>query len=312
MGYNLAALPAYVEQQNYPLLYKSLFDGKTMQYVRKQTGVKGSATVNILDEDAQFQAGNCGFNPSGSSTLSQRTITTGYVKVDKKWCPTDLDGYYAQSQLKPGSYQDAIPFEQEFSELQSGVIAQEIEKAVWQGDKLSATNNLSFFDGFIKVISGSGAYITGSVHVSASSNLTAFSGSAILDFIDGVYLSMPTAVRSKPDAAIMVGTDFFALYVIALKNKNLYNYPVNATTPNELIIPGTTMRMIGLNGLDGTYKVFAGRLSNFVAGVDLEEDSSNYKMWYSQDNQEVRFTCKFRLGTQVAFPGEVVYAYNGQ
>jgi hypothetical protein len=312
MAYNVSALPAYVEQQNFPLLFKSLFDAKTMQYVRKQPGVKGSATINILDEDAIFQSGACGFNPSGSSTLSQRTIVTGYIKVDKKWCPSDLDGVYAQTQLQPGSYVDAIPFEQTFSEGQAGVIAQQLETALWQGDKSSGTNNLSYFDGFVKVISGSANYITGSVHVSASSNAVAFSGSAILNFVDGVYASIPAAIIDKPDTAVLVGRDFYTLYVLALKNQNLYNYPVNSTSNNELIIPGTAMRMIALNGLNGTFKVFAGRLSNFVVGVDLEEDSANFKMWYSEDNQEVRFTCKFRAGTQVAFPNEIVYAYNGQ
>jgi hypothetical protein len=31
------------------------------------------------------------------------------------------------------------------------------------------------------------------------------------------------------------------------------------------------------------------------------------KMWYSQDNDEVRVRFTFKAGVQVAFPGEVVY-----
>src|SRR5579863_5503422 len=110
MGYNVSSLPAYVEQQEFPLIHRSLFAAKTQKIVRKQKGVKHQATINILDDTSTFQPGGCGFNPLDSTTLSQRTITVGFVKVDKNWCPSTLNGIYAQTQLNAGSYNEEIPF----------------------------------------------------------------------------------------------------------------------------------------------------------------------------------------------------------
>lgn len=311
MSYNVGALTAYVEQQNYPLIRKSLLGAKTPTIVNKQTGVKGSATLNIIDEDATFQPGGCGFTPTGSSTLTQRTITTGFISVQKKWCPTDLDGYYAQTQLNAGSYNDAIPFEETFMQLQTDYINQNIETALWQGNTTSGTNNLSYFNGFLQVISSSQAFVTGSVKVSSSAGLP-ITASNVISIIDGIYTNIPAQVLNKPDLAIFVGFDTFRTYTTALKNQNLFNYAVNTTSDFEITLPGTTIKLIALNGLNGTNQIVAARKSNLYMGVDLESDSTDFKLWYSQDFDEVRMKARFRIGCQVAFPQEIVYWYNGQ
>lgn len=320
MAFSVGSLPAYTEQQEYPLLYKSLFNARSMQLLRKQPGVKGSAAINIFDQDVVVQAGGCGFNASGSTSLTQRNIVTAFMKVDKSFCPDDLRGYYLQAQLQPGNFEEEIPFEAQFAEMQAAQIANTVETQVWQADKLSSAPNLSYFDGFLKVISGSGAqpvtatgYITGSTHVSNSlGGAAALSGSAVLSVIDGVWSSIPASVIDKDDVRVFVGRDVFTLYQIALKNQNLYNYTGNVNTQQELTIPGSSILLTALNGMNGTYKIVAGRLSNFVIGIDLEEPSSKYKMWWDESTQTVKFTCKYTLGTQIAFPNEIVYWFNGQ
>ena len=313
MAFNVSSLPNYVEQQEYPLLFKSLFSAKTMQLFRKQPGVKGQAAINIFDQDVVFQPGGCGFNPSGSTTLSQRTIVTAFMKVDKSYCPDDLRNYYLQAQLSPGSYEEEIPFEQEFAEKQAEVIAVQIETALWQSDKNSTAPNLSYFDGFVKVISGSGAYQTGSYHVSASSGFAALSGSGVFNVVQGVWSAIPAAVIDQEDVAVFCGRDVFTLYQQYLVSANLYHYVGDADKNVQVTIPASGLKLIALNGLNGTYKIYAGRMSNFVIGVDVEDDStSKFKMWWDESTQTVKFTCKWTVGVNVAFPAEIVYWYNGQ
>lgn len=313
MAFNTSALPAYVEQQNYPLLYKSLFNARTMQLFRKQPGVKGQATINIFDQDVVVQAGGCGFNASGSTTLSQRTIVTAFMKVDKSFCPDDLRNFYLQAQLQPGNFEEEIPYEAQFSEMQAEQVATVVETQLWQSDKSSTAANLSYFDGFSKVISASAAFVTGSNHFSSSlGGAAALSGSNVINAIDGVWTAIPASVIDKDDVRVIVGRDVFTLYQIALKNQNLYNYAVNANSQNELTIPGSAIKLVALNGLNGTYKIYAGRLSNFVIGIDLEEPASKYKMWWDESSQTVKFTLKYTLGVNVAFPNEIVYWFNGQ
>jgi hypothetical protein len=40
--------------------------------------------------------------------------------------------------------------------------------------------------------------------------------------------------------------------------------------------------------------------------VDLEDEESNYRVWYSEDNDEIRTKVSFKVGVNVAFPSECV------
>jgi hypothetical protein len=41
-------------------------------------------------------------------------------------------------------------------------------------------------------------------------------------------------------------------------------------------------------------------------GVDLEAEETNYKLWYSEDNNDVRFRAEFKVGVDVAYTSECV------
>jgi len=41
-------------------------------------------------------------------------------------------------------------------------------------------------------------------------------------------------------------------------------------------------------------------------GTDLLTDEENFELWYSKDNDEVRFQASFKVGVQVAYPDLVV------
>jgi hypothetical protein len=52
--------------------------------------------------------------------------------------------------------------------------------------------------------------------------------------------------------------------------------------------------------------MYAMRLSNIAIAVDAEGEEANYKLWYSEDNNEGRFRAAFKMGVNVAFTTEVV------
>jgi len=47
-------------------------------------------------------------------------------------------------------------------------------------------------------------------------------------------------------------------------------------------------------------------LSNMCIAVDLEAEETNYKLWYSEDNNDVRFRAEFKVSVDVAFVSECV------
>jgi hypothetical protein len=164
MAYNVAALTNYTEENVDVLVMRSLFQAKTMSLIQKEgnvmTGVKSSETINILDTDAVFQAGGtCGFNSSGSTAFTQRTVTVGKIKINESLCPKALETKYTQKALAQGSKYEKIPFEQEYTDLKAGTISDQLEVALWQGDTNSVNVNLNKFDGFIKLIDAAAASV---------------------------------------------------------------------------------------------------------------------------------------------------------
>jgi hypothetical protein len=58
--------------------------------------------------------------------------------------------------------------------------------------------------------------------------------------------------------------------------------------------------------LNGTGDAYAISLSNMAMAVDLVDEENSYKMWYSEDNNDVRFRAEFKVGVDVAFVSECV------
>jgi hypothetical protein len=61
-----------------------------------------------------------------------------------------------------------------------------------------------------------------------------------------------------------------------LKNANMFHYNADSTD-GEIVVPGTSIKVIALNGLNASKRVIAARKSNMFIGCDLdgEEDSVN-------------------------------------
>jgi hypothetical protein len=196
-----------------------------------------------------------------------------------------------------------VPFEEQIGAEKSAVIAENIEIAMWQGDTASGNPNINRFDGFIKTISGASPTL-GNANPTTFTSIT---NANVDDILDQIYSQLPARVATKTDLVAFVGVDTFKLMLVNLKNANLYHYVADAPQSMELVYPGTNMKIIAVGGLSGTNKIVAGSLSNFFVGTDLANEEESYKLWYSEDNDEVRFMTTFKYGVQVAYPAEIVY-----
>ena len=306
MAFNVTGLTNYVNEQSTDILVKSLFGSKTASVLQAagqvQVGVKSAEALNILSSDVYFQADGCGYTSSGNTTFSQRTITVGKIKVEETLCPKTLEAKWMQTQIAAGS-PTAVPFEQSITESKASVIAKQLEIAMWQGDTATSNTNpnTNKFDGFNKIIDA----VSASTVAGNTSSATAITTTNIEALVDDIYNVIPADIATADDLVLWVGIDTFKKYTTALRNSNLFHYAVEAEGL-EMMIPGTNLKMIGVGGLNGTNKMYAGRLSNFFVGTDLANEEEELKYWYSQDNDEVRFRMTCKYGVQVAFPDQIV------
>ena len=315
MAYDVTGLQDYVDENRDGLIGKTVAGAKSARILDLQTGFKSAGAINRMDTDVVLQDGSsCGFNASGTTVLDQRVLTVGEVKVQEELCVRDLNKKYTQHSLKAGSKDDEIPFEQEYTSLKTKKIIAANEIGIWQSDTTSGTPNLARYDGLIKIIDAATGVVVGN-----TSGATSITSANVIGLINDMYAAIPANLLdseegnldggdSISDVAVMCGVDVFRTYILALTAANLYHYdgkPMNL----EIMIPGTNIMLVGLPGLTGTDRMFAGRIGSeggFVVGVDLENEEEQYDLWYSKDDDVVKFSARYKMGTQIKWPEEIV------
>ena len=313
MALSFTGLSAYTKQLVQPLLTSAVIGAKTQKLIMDNgivlTGVKGPTAIPLMDTDAVFQTQSCTFDASGTTSFSQRTLTPGKIKVEEKICPKDMEAYFTMEALRAGStYEDFgnADFAAAYLSKKNARIAAQLETAIWQGDSGSGTANLNKFNG-LQVLINAGSPINANVSgYTGVATITTVTASNVIAATEGIYKAIPAEVMAKGDVRIFVGYDWFRLLVLAYRALNLFSYnPVDANFEG-FILPGTNVKVEPVNGLNGTGDAYAISLSNMAIGVDLEAEETNYKLWYSEDNNDVRFRAEFKVGVDVAYTSECV------
>lgn len=299
MAYNVSQLANYTEEQNFPILKASILGAKTASLFQLQTGIKSSSAINLMDVDVVLQNDSVGSDVAGGGDVkfSQRMLSVAPIAVREFFDPKVLNQKYVQSQMKAGSADDEIVFEKEIVDAVTDKVAAKMENALWKGDTtLTSNSDLKHFDGYLKLINSA----TGVTSTSAATFTTA---NAIAS-IDALYTAIPVEVLDADDMSVYMGRDYFRTYTTALKTANLFHYNADSTD-GEITIPGTQIKIIALNGLNGSKAVVAGRKSNFWIGTDLDGEEDNASTVYIDAIEKVKMKIAFKYGAQIAFPQEV-------
>lgn len=302
MAFSVNDVKGYVDANGQQLIGKAVIGSKTAGLLNLQTGVKGSAYLNLLTADATVQDGSaCGWTASGTTTVSKRQITTALMKVNAEFCDKDLINTAMQYDVKVAVGAKTLPFEQDFINQNIKSINSQVENLIWQGDSsLTGATYLKLTDGLIKIIGAASGVVDATVSGKTLSGNTK-------EAIDAIVAKIPEAILDREDIKIFVGVDVYRKYVKALQDANLFHYvPANLDASFSTIVPGTNIRVEGVPGLTGQNKAYASYAENFYLGTDMEGDYEKFQFWYSEDNRMFRLAVEFNLGVQVAFPDLIV------
>lgn len=302
MSFSKSDVAGYVAQNEKVLVAKSVLGAKTLQSIKYQPGVKGSAQINTLTDGVTVQAGSCGWNAAGTTTLSKRNIVTGQFKVNEALCDKDLNGTFAEWELNVAVGKEVLPFAEIIADAKVKGIAKAIELLAWNGDTTGSTSTyLDVTDGFVKIIGAA----SGVVDATPTGSTTLLANS--IDAINLMVANIPAEVIDADDLVIFTGYDVVMKYIAAYNASNQFagTLMLDGKTMS-VTIPNTMIKLQGVGGLNGKNKAYLSPASNFVAGGDIQGDEAQFKLWYSDDNQEFRFVNKFNIGFNVAFPSYIV------
>lgn len=312
MAFSVGTLAAYTKENEALLVASSVLGSKTASLIKDKgnvmVGVKSAETINIMDTDAIFQDGSsCGFNASGTTSFTQRTVTVGKIKVNEALCLKDLESKYLQKALPAGSGYDSMVYSEEYSKRKSEKIAEQLEKTLWQGSTASVDVNLNKFQGITTLITAAGASVVNANSVALHGVVeTSITDANVVSIFDDIYKAIPAQVVDKDDIAIFCGMDVFRTYTVKLKTSNLYHYQYDGKANGEFYLPGTNVKVIAVQGLNGSGKIVAARISNFFIGTDLLNEEERFEIFYAKEADQVRFVSEFKMGVNFAFPDEIV------
>lgn len=284
---DVTTIKNYVDAERTPILGKTIMGARTLDIINTQVGIKGTANINILDTAVELQDGSeCGWTEAGESVLTARPISVLPLKVNQAFCEKDLLNTWMQNDLRIAAGRETLPFEERFIDDIVKNVNAKVEKLIWTGDK----SNAGEFDGFLTIL--------------ATESPITVSSTGVNDTVTKAYLAIPAEDLSK--STILIGEDKFREYVLEITTKNLYHYDPKVDGEMTVVMPGTSTKVIGVPGLNGTDKVIAGRMDYLVYGTDMVDDKETFKFWFSDDADEFRLKIEFLAGVQVAFPDQIV------
>ena len=300
----VTSLPDYVEQRREVLVKDVVFGTPTVNRIVPQTGIKTTAKINYISADPVLQDGsNCGWSPQNTTELTQRAIETALIKVNEEFCPDTLLGKWPEYLVRiPETQRENFPFEGYVLQIISNSIKNKIEKMLWQGNKLSLDADLKWIDGFIKIASNEAAV----TDVAIASDASAWNA------IKAVIAALPNDVIRRGDVRVFIAPELYLAFVLDMVEKNFFHYagPMDAY-PEEIVFPGTNVRIVSTAGLSETKYILATNRDNMYYGCDVENADEMFKVDYDARGNTLGVAVRWNMGVQFAFPNRVVLGHIG-
>ena len=297
-SYDVSAITGFTDQVGGMLLSKSLVGATTPQYSNVRLGIKGTQAVNLLDSTLNVQDGDCGWSQSGTTTFTQVNLTTCAKRVNESLCPSTLYDTYQSMLLQPGQTEESVPFEEAIASLKVKQIQDHIESKLW-GATIAGGD---CFDGFGSLI------VTGATGVAASAGV-AFSSSAAygtdgnpITEVDKLINALDDDAMAREDLTVFMSYQNFRLYVQALTKENFFkDYIKDANITGSMIAihPNSNVTVVPTKGLSGSNHVVIGPKEFYIVGFDLLSDHESFDIWWSRDNDEIRFRANFNYGAVI-------------
>lgn len=308
---NLSNLTNYVNENSGILLKESVNTGRTFEYITIQSGVKYADSLNIMTSELIAIPAVCGaISPTGSVTLSQRTLNVSFVEIPESVCLIDFTSKWTNQLERAGSNQEGmIPtFEELYVADKIEKIAQKAEDLFWRGSPSGTYGTgLTVATGILEILENTSATasVIGATATGALTTATA------IDVVDQLIGLIPNDVQNANDLTLFMSEANFRVLMRALRNANYFAGYDGVAGPTWVLenFTNTNVRIVGTRGLVGRNEMILTPASNLYLGTDSFGELVNgdtFKIWYENKDDMVYFRSKFKIGAQVAFPQYVV------
>lgn len=290
MGFNITDITGYVDENSFELISKAVLETPLADQFNVRVGLKaGSNKIPIMNGDFYVQdGGSCGYTTSGDTTITQVDMNLKAAKVNQSYCPETLRQTFLSQSLAAGQFagNESIPVEQLMAEY-----------------FVKKLNN--FNENFL--INGDGSYSGLTQIITEANGATKVTGatwtvSTAVAGAQALYAELPDEVMMMDDLILILSPQQYRVMQLAITQENYYHIAPGG----ELVVPGTSVRIIPSLGCSNAQK-FMGSTSTLYLGTDLSSDFEQFRVFYSDADDEVRSIMKWAIGVAVTQPELWVY-----
>ena len=297
----------WVNENSQALISKMVLEIESTKYFTLMPGVKYKEQVKKLSTQSPLVAAACGTpTTTGTTYLTDKDIEVKGFQTFEQLCPLDLDKTSLSLSLKPGWNED-LPFEAHYAELKVAEIQKQIEQKLW-GTTAAATNGI---DGLLYLIHADIA-ASGDTHERSAfswSGLTITAAQYQAE-VFAMANTLPAEIQNLTDLTLFVGHEISRKMTQAFVIAGNYHIDMTSNDGNgSWIFPGTNITVQPVNGLNSTNQVVMGPASNFIYATDLMNEEEKFKLWWSEDDQYVKFLVHFKFGTSFYWGDYIVISY---
>ena len=269
-NYDLTNLPEYNSYGD-DMLIKAFLGLTLPKYSSVRPNLKGTTEkVGFVTNDIVLQDLSCGFDPTGDTVQNLVTIDLCNKKLNQQLCPYDLYDTYLSQYLSNANFHETVPFEEVILQDITNRVANEIEIQLWRNKTATGATqyNSQCFDGLTTLItSGNGA--TSIAYTAATANQG-------LDVFTRYYQAIPENVLHRDDLVIYCSYSDYRALVASMRNSsfvNLFTFDSASAAQGQewsVMLPGTNVRVIPTQGLNGQSRVIGGAAGYIMIGMNQE------------------------------------------
>lgn len=304
-NFSTSGLTAYIDEQRREILTKMQVTNGIMDYAFLEDAVKGSRDLHFMTTNTVFQSdADCGYNASGTSPLTKRTLTVGHIKREEDICPKLLKAFWTEILMRKGvSGDEIIPNEINAAWMQLVIngVSNAVAIADWRGDTANGNANLNKYDGLLKQLNADSDVIEGN-----PDGYQEVTVANVRTVMQRMYEQVTEDMEMAPDVEALdwfLSYDVMKKYRTALKNANLYHYEGG---DGVMQYEGTKINLIVQAGLQAGNQMVITPRKNLGIAVDDQADETKLDVWYSKDDRVNHSHLGFSRGTTYKFGSRVV------
>jgi hypothetical protein len=288
-----ASFQAYVQDYYDTLLTKMFFGFETSKYTTAHEGVKNRLALTSLTIGNLVRRYTSTFNVvAGTHTFAAKNLEVFDNKVDLAIIPKDFESSYLGRFRQKGQNSMDLPFEGDILMQTIQKINQEMEIAIWQGDKASSPASTDLlaatFDGFATIITDNIGSLTPVVSGALTASNAYTTIESIYSGLASQYQDAGVEVFMNNKTKLLAIQEYRAAYgKYTERPDGQLGFDLGANV-NYRVCPGMPNNLIVITPQENLHYGYDSAMdANFI---NFEQEDRKIKMWTD-----------FKMGAQIAF-----------